>query len=134
MSFYLEILIAQNAFPFAEDENERIMFSFNLTATARAPVDQFEEELAKLINNAGLGTRNVDVFIGPKANIPTGDGPYITIIDTGGLDPLETHNDDLYDRMSAQIVTRGKSYTTTRTRAKSIQRVLDGVRNTTVAA
>jgi len=134
MSAYLEILAIQSPFPFAEDENDRIMFSFNVDVLAAAPVNEFEEELAKLINNAGLGTRGVDVFIGPKAVVPDGDGPYITLLDTGGREPEETHNGGIYERLSAQIVVRGMSYTATRTRAKSIQRVLDGVRNTTVAA
>jgi hypothetical protein len=131
---YLEILARQRPFPFDVDDNDRVLFSCNYDALAAAPVTAFEDEIMKLISNAGLGTFGVDSFIGPDAVVPTGDGPYINIIDTGGLDPMETHNGSTYERLSVQIVVRATNFTAARTRALAVWRTLDGVRDTTVAA
>lgn len=135
MSRYLEILAVQRPFPFDQDDSARVMFSVNFDALAAAPVTAWEEELAKLINTAGLGTRGTDLFIGPAAVLPADHaGPLVSVIDTGGSMPEWTHQDDGYERLSAQIVVRAASYVAARTRALAIWRVLDGVRNTTVVA
>lgn len=131
---YLEILSMQRPFPTSVDANQRHIFSVNFMAQAAAPVADFEGEMAKLIANAGLGTKGTDLFIGPLAPIPTGDGPYTTIIDTGGMSPLETHDGALYERLTFQVLVRAKSYTDARTRVLAIWRALDGQRNVTVAA
>lgn len=134
MTRYIEILSRQRPFPFNVDENGRTMFSANYDAQAAGPVADWEGEVAKLITAAGLGTAGVDLFIGPKAAIPVGNGPYITILDTGGRSPDETQNGSKYERMSVQIVVRAQGYTQARTRALAIWRLLDGKRGVTVTA
>lgn len=137
---YLEILSMQRPFPFDVDENQRVQFSCNYTALAAAPAVSFEEEILKILNDAGLATQRVgstgDTWIGPAGTIPatSGDGPFITIIDTGGTAPMETHDGITYERLSVQIVVRAVSYSVARTRALAIWRELDGKRNVTVAA
>lgn len=135
MSRYLEILSVQRPFPIGVDENQREMFSVNFNAVAAAPVNQFEEELAKVVIDAGLATAiGTDVFLGPKAVLPTGNGPYIQFLDSGGTSPDQTHNGDKYERLSVQVVIRAKSTSTGRTRALAVWRALEGLHNTTLSA
>lgn len=134
MSRYLSITSVQRPFPFDVDDNNRVIFAVNFEAVAAAAVDKWEEELADKIVDAGLGTLGTDLFIGPKATIPTGDGPYIFIIDTGGTAPTETHDGSRYERLSAQVTVRAKSYATARTRILAIWRELDSTYNTTITA
>lgn len=135
---YLEIVSVQRPFVFLVDDNNRSVFSVNFDAMAAAPVDKWEEELIKVLSDAGLATlwdgTSGDTFIGPAMVIPSGAGPFILIVDTGGTSPLETHDGQEYERLSAQITVRAVSYETARTRALAIWRELDGVRETTVAA
>ncbi len=141
MSRYLEILATQRPFSFNSDDNQRVMFSVNFSAMAAAPVDAWEEELVKVLIDAGASTGirsganpTGDAFVGPTALLPTTGGPFLNINDTGGLAPDETHDSKKYERLSAQIVIRHLSYTAARTRALAVWRALDGLRNQTVAA
>lgn len=134
MARYLEILAVQSPSPFAVDENDRSMFTANFDIKAAAPVDQLEEELTRSLSDAGLATLNIDTFIGPAAVIPSGDGPFTSILSTGGSSPDETHNGDLYENHSVQIVTRALDFKVARTRVLAIWRNLDGIRNTTLTA
>jgi len=134
MARYLEILANQRPFPFDTDTNNRHMFSVNFRGLAESPVDKFEEDLAKILTDAGIATVNVDTFIGSKREIPSGFGPYTTIIDTGGTIPDETHNGSLYERLSVQIVIRATVYTIARTRALAIWLAIHGTRNTTITS
>jgi hypothetical protein len=131
---YLSILAVQEPFPIGLDDNNRVMFSCNYICVAAYPVEDFEQELARLLFDAGLFTLNVDGFIGPAAAIPLGDGPYSSIISTGGSAALETHDGGKYPQPSAQIITRALTYEAARTRARAIHSALDGQRNVTVAA
>lgn len=135
MSFYISITAAQSPFDLGADENDRVMIVCNYNAQAHYPVDKFEEEVARVIFDAGLGALATDLFIGSKANLPTsGVGPFTTIIRTTGYPPLETHDDSKYENLSCQITVRSTNYATARARAVAIWRVLDGLRNTTVTA
>jgi hypothetical protein len=131
---YVQILAVQRPFAFNVDENDRTMFSVNFEGLAGAPVAEWEEELVKILTDAGLATPNVDTFIGATKEAPAGNGPYTHVLDTGGSSPEETHDGSAYERLSAQIVVRAKDYDAARTRAHAIWRALDGLRNTTVTA
>lgn len=131
---YLEILAAQRPFPAYVDENGRVAFSINFECEAAAPVGDFEREIVKLLSNAGLATLGTDTFIGPDAVFPDGDGPFISLTDTGGSSPIETHDEQKYERLSIQVVVRAEDYEAARGRALAIWRELDGKRNVTVAA
>lgn len=134
MSRYLNLLCIQEPTDVGTDTNNRSMFSFNVDATVAYPIDKFEEEIARLIFDAGLGAVGSQVFIGSASVLPTTAGPFISIIRTSGYSPLETHNSDKYQRPSCQIVTRALGYVVARTRAVAVWQVLDGVRNTTITA
>lgn len=130
---YIEILAIQNPFPLGLDENNRTKFACNFNLKSDG-LTNFEEDVAKLISDAGFGTRNVDIFIGPDAKIPGGDGPYITIIGYGGGGPDETHNNDVYPNQSFQIAVRATNYRAARQRAYDVWNSLHGQRNITVTA
>lgn len=140
MSRYLELLANQRPFPFNVDESLRTMFSCNFSALAEAPTADWEGEILKVIVDAGLAVKPNppsvvgNIWIGPAATIPAGDGPFIQIIDTGGRPPDYTHDGAKYERLSCQIVVRSKSFAAGRTRALAIWRALDGKRNVTLAA
>lgn len=135
VSRYLEILATQRPFEFAIDESNRTMHSVNFEALVAADVNQFEEEMAARMISEGAATAiGTDIFIGRKAEIPIGDGPYISITDTGGARPERAHNTGIkYERLSFQVVVRAKNYVAARTRALAVWRALDGLRNITVA-
>lgn len=134
MSRYLEITAVQRPFAFDVDENDRTLYSVNFTARAAAPVNEFEEEVLKRLNSLGLATGGVDTFIGRSPVIPAGDGPYISIIDTGGSFTDRAHGGEAYESLSMQIVIRALDSEVGRTRALAIWRALDGVYNTAITA
>ncbi len=142
MSFYQEILAMQSPMDIGSDENKRKRFSVNFEVMATEPVTDFEREIGKLINDAGFGTFTVgavigDMFIGTEAILPTGNGPFVSIINTGGSEPESTHNKaagHTYEHLSVQIVVRARGYDAAKVRALAIWRTLDGVRNTTAVA
>lgn len=134
MSHYVEILSVQRPFEIGVDDNQRSEWSVNFEALAYAPAEKWEEEIAARLASVGLATLGIDTFIGQKATIPTGDGPYATILNTGGGAPMDTHNGDGYERLAAQIIVRAKSYTAGRTRIHAIWRALDGIANATITA
>lgn len=135
MSFYLELLATQEPFTYGNDENDRVIFACNYRAKAWYPVDKFEEEIAKVLYDAGLISGiSTDTFIGPSTVAPTGAGPFIHISRTSGMAPNETHNGTKLQNLTCQIAVRAKSYVVARNKAIAIWRALDGLRNTTITA
>lgn len=51
----------------------------------------FLEEMANLLQRNSVGIVNSTIFLGSQARIPTGDGPYLTLIATGGTGAARTH-------------------------------------------
>lgn len=131
---FISILARQRPFPIGLDAKKRSVFSMNFDALAAAPVDAWEECIATVIVNAGLGVVGTTIIAAPQADLSTSDGPLISIVDTGGMAPFETHDNAKYERLSVQILTRGMDYSATRTRALAIWRALHGLRNVTIAA
>ena len=97
----------------------------------------FLQDLIYLIEQAGLGTYNVNLFKSSKSKPPPlpAPGPFITIIETGGAAPLGTHNSPnvpAYVRPSAQIVVRAIDYDVARNKAQAIYDMLFPIRNRVV--
>lgn len=90
------------------------------------------EDLRTLIEAAGLGTFGTSLFFGSKATIPTGDGPFVSLIETGGATPEGTHNSTAkpaYVRPSVQVVARAKKRDDARNRAQALYLLLYPVRD-----
>lgn len=138
MARYLSIHSVQRPFPIGLDAILFENFSVNFQAIADAPVNKWEEELIKILNTAGLATSGTDAFIGRSVDLSSlpGNGPHIIVLDSGGAAPIQAHGPagSVWERLSAQIVVRAKSYTVARTRALAIWRALYRVRNQTVTA
>lgn len=141
MTTYLEILANQHPFPIMIDDNNRTIFSVNFRTKTVHPTNNFEHEIAKLLDDENVGslyhpTTNPtgDIFIGPSAIIPTGDGPYISVIRTGGLQPIETHDNKKYDRPFVQILVRALDYNTGKSKIDEVYNKLDGKRSITISA
>jgi len=132
MALYMEILANQRPFTIGVDENQRVTYSMNFRARSIGTISTWERDLATIINTAGLGTLNTDMFIGPKAVMPKTAGPHTLIVDTGGSVPVESMNADIDETLSAQITVRGTPSSNARVRALAIWRVIHGTRNATV--
>lgn len=91
------------------------------------------EEVASLLVAAGVGTLNTNIFGSSARNIPDGDGPYLSIIETGGTTPLRIHNavasgvvvaTEGYERPSFQIVVRARTFSEARLMARRAYKAL----------
>jgi hypothetical protein len=92
----------------------------------------FIDDLVTILQTARVGTLGRDIFASSKANIPTGAGPYISITESGGSGPENTHNSTdkpAYVRPNAQILTRATDYVIARNKAQAAYNALYPVRN-----
>lgn len=92
----------------------------------------FVADMVFLIEQAGLGTWNQTIFEGPNAVIPEDDGPYISIVSSGGASPEGTHNATsapAYVRPSAQITSRAMDPEIAETLARQLWDLFYPVRN-----
>lgn len=83
---------------------------------------EFDDDLVVLYVAAGVGVAGTTIFKSSKAAIPDGDGPYLSLTPTGGAGPKRTHNavaTPAYQRPSAQIVCRAKTWTAARAMARA---------------
>lgn len=55
-----------------------------------------------------VGVYGTNIFTSSSAILPPGDGPYLSVIDSGGTDSAKTQNNTATERPSAQIVARAK--------------------------
>ena len=94
----------------------------------------FLGELALRLESDGVGLLNTSIFLSARAKLPPGGGPFLTLIETGGVGPLFTHNEigSAKLRPGAQVVVRGGSYVATRLMADQAYASLDGVFNTLI--
>lgn len=86
----------------------------------------FLDEIADRLVAQGVGIKGTDIFLGSKAAIPAGDGPYILLTETGGTGSMRTHNGGPVQRPTAQILSRAKSYKDARTKLKAAFDALGG--------
>lgn len=92
------------------------------------------DDVLSLLVAANVGVQNTSIFLGPGAKLPAGDGPYLTINESGGTSPEHTHNSTTlpaYQRPSVQIVVTAKLYSVARLMAKNAYNALI-VRNRTI--
>lgn len=94
----------------------------------------FLEDIASRLVSAGVGVVGTTIFMSSKAVIPTGPGPFISLLETGGIAPTRVQNRTSAAtlRPSVQVVVRASTYPIARTKAKAAYDALDGVFNTTL--
>lgn len=95
----------------------------------------FLDELANRLVAQGVGVHGSNIFLGSGAVIPTGDGPYLSLTETGGSAPTRVHNypGAHTQRPTAQVLVRAKSYSTALTMARAAYVALDGIFNTVLS-
>lgn len=95
----------------------------------------FLDEIGARLQAQGVGTVGSDIIKGSRGVIPTGDGPYISLTETGGMAPGRVHNELRAHtrRPTAQIAVRAKSYAVARAKAEEAFVALDGIYNTTLS-
>lgn len=127
--WYQRIVPLQEPFDLGLDAAGRAQVVFNLMAT-KTQSDTFLEELTKILVTAGMVVNTI--FQGAQALIPDGDGPYLSIVETGGPAALLIHNEPglpKYPRPTAQVVGRALDYVGARTYARTAYNALMVVRN-----
>lgn len=77
-----------------------------------------------------------NLFIGAGAVLPTGAGPFVTLIETGGTEAARMHN-SANQRPSAQVTITAQTYTNAAAMAKTVYDALggaDGLYNVTLGS
>jgi hypothetical protein len=132
---YLEISAQQSPISIGNDAANRAMLSFNILCMHVGSPGTLEEDICKIIQDAGLATLGTNMWFGSLAKLPEGTsavGPYVSIIAYGGLAPHQTHNGDKLSRPSVQIITRAASYVVARNKANAVHSAVSGKHNITV--
>ncbi len=127
---YLTIDPLQEPFDFGTDDAGRARSRFNILCE-KTESTVFEEEVVKILENAGVGTGGVNIFFSSKASIPQGPGPYLSVISTGGAGGRKVQNQirPAYLRPTAAITTRATNYVDARTMAWAAYNALVVVKN-----
>ena len=93
----------------------------------------FLDEIAQWLVDKGVGVLGQNIFKSSSAVIPSGNGPYMTISETGGTAPVRVQNGArLLQCPTAQILVVAKVHTESRNMSRNAYSALDGVFNTVV--
>jgi hypothetical protein len=91
-TWYLEVMPMQPPTDMTADGPGRAKFSFNVMARKK-PSATFLDELALILEDAGVASHAAgSLYVGAKAVIPDGAGPYLHIGATGGPAGRRTQN------------------------------------------
>ncbi len=133
-AWYQEINLVQEPIDIGVDGQGRQKYAINISAV-KSFSRAFAEEIIGLLETAGVGAFGTDIFGGSVTDVPDGKGPFLHFIDTGGATPLRTHNEigpPAYQRPTAQLVARAKSFSAARSMAQDAYDALVGIRNRNV--
>lgn len=92
------------------------------------------DDIAARLVSRGVGTLNVNIFESTKSHTPQGDGPFLTLIETGGSGPTRVQNQDAAatKRPTVQVMVRAETWEAARAMAAAAYDALDGVYNVTL--
>jgi hypothetical protein len=94
-------------------------------------VNRMEAGILKILSSTSppISAFGTDTFIGQTIDIPpTSPGPFLILIDTGGMSPLECQGGEKIQRMSLQVFGRAKDVSVIRAKMMRVYEVLDGLR------
>ena len=86
----------------------------------------FLDEIKDHLVAQGVGVYGSSIFLGSKALIPLGDGPYLSLVETGGTGAVRSHNGTPVTRPSAQVLCRAKAINVARAKLKEAFDALGG--------
>lgn len=95
----------------------------------------FLDDLVTVCVAAGLGTYGTNIFVGLKAALPSDGTPFLLIIGTGGLGPMNTLDKvspPAYHQPGAQIVARAADYVDAETLIRAAYLAVIAVCNKTI--
>ena len=94
----------------------------------------FLDDLSAKLVADGVGVLGTTLFLSSGAVIPAGNGPFITLSETGGAAPTRVQNKTTAatQRPTAQVLIRASSYQVARAKAWAAYQSLDGIFNTTL--
>ena len=149
---YVHAIPQQEPYDFGLDQNGRKRYAFNVVVmrhptftessvvvgdevtkvkTFTGVLHMFIEELVTILQNAGVGTKNTNIFITSISQIPAKGGPYLSIAESAGLQRLATHDLD-YSQPAAQLVARSPHPGDARLMAWNAYNALNSARNVDV--
>lgn len=135
MTHYQRIDPVQHFIDLGLDESGRQVIGFNIAAVKESS-DTFRQEITKQLVASGVGVFGTDIFRGALAKIPTGIGPYLHLRETGGAEPMHTHNEinpPAVQRPSMMLTARATEYSVADVMIRAAYTALVGVRNTDLA-
>ena len=131
MTYFRKIEPVSSPFVVGTDDNGRIEMACNFQIeceyTATLP-----NIIQDMLVDAGLGTFGTDIGVSPLWTVPTGDGPYILITETGGLGHDKTHNETwppAYIQPRIQLWVVGAGYQAVAAVMNTASATLGAVRN-----
>jgi hypothetical protein len=133
---YLAFTPLQEPFDIGElDDCGRVQIVFNVLAWKRASATLLQDVVAVLVA-ASVGVEGESIFASSKAIIPRGDGPVLSVRQTGGASPLGTHNDGAaaYRMPGVQVTVRGGKWAEADAMAQAAYAALVAVRNQALAS
>jgi hypothetical protein len=91
----------------------------------------WQEDVGKVLVDAGVGIVNTNIFYSTKAGVPTGVGPYLSVVETGGAGHDNTHGDAApsYIFPGAMITIRGANPVAVKTMAMAAYVALAKIKN-----
>jgi hypothetical protein len=92
----------------------------------------FADELLYIMSGDGVGIPRVNMFRSSGKVLPTGAGPFLSVIDTGGSGADNTQNSVIrpaYELPTAQIVVRADTYAVAYAMARAAMISVQKIRN-----
>jgi hypothetical protein len=90
MTAYLGLMLQHEPYSIGKDgTREQYVVTF---IAHKRPSATFLQEVLVMLEDAGVGTREVDLFAGEDVAIPGGAGPYLLALAGAGAGPVGTHN------------------------------------------
>lgn len=86
----------------------------------------FIADIITRLEAQSVGTFNTNIFSGARPVIPAGDGPFLSIAETGGTSSMKTQNDTGVQRPTAQLVARARKELIARGMLKAAYDALGG--------
>lgn len=77
------------------------------------------DELKDRLVAQSVGVYGSTIMLGSGAVIPTGNGPYLSLTETGGAGALTTHNGTPVELVTVHVLVRAKSYSVARAMLKA---------------
>src|SRR5205809_1125755 len=96
---------------------------------------EFTDQIAARLETEGVGVVNTNIFTSSGSIIPPGDGPFLSLRETGGTGPTRVHNvaGASTQRPTAQVLVRGADPEAVKLMIRAAYDALDGIYNTTLS-